>query len=218
MKNIEVKEILCFGDSLTWGWNPVDRGRYPFEKRWTGVLQKELGKDYRIIEEGLNGRTTIWDDPIEGEKNGKKYLIPCLESHLPLDLVIIMLGTNDLKLRFNKSAFDIAAAADSLIQLVQKSRAGRDSQSPKALLVSPPPLGKLTDWEEMMVGGYEKSKKLAGYYEMFARDHQYFFFNAGEFVKSSDLDGLHWEEGENLKFGKAVAKKVKEIFNSLNNN
>ncbi|MDI9594228.1 MAG: SGNH/GDSL hydrolase family protein, partial [Atribacterota bacterium] len=150
MKNIEVKEILCFGDSLTWGWNPVDRGRYPFEKRWTGVLQKELGKDYRIIEEGLNGRTTIWDDPIEGEKNGKKYLIPCLESHLPLDLVIIMLGTNDLKLRFNKSAFDIAAAADSLIQLVQKSRAGRDSQSPKALLVSPPPLGKLTDWEEMM--------------------------------------------------------------------
>ena len=218
MKNIEVKEILCFGDSLTWGWNPVDRGRYPFKKRWTGVLQKELGKDYRIIEEGLNGRTTIWDDPIEGEKNGKKYLIPCLESHLPLDLVIIMLGTNDLKLRFNKSAFDIAAAADSLIQLVQKSRAGRDSQSPKALLVSPPPLGKLTDWEEMMVGGYEKSKKLAGYYEMFARDHQYFFFNAGEFVKTSDLDGLHWEEGENLKFGKAVAKKVKEIFNSLNNN
>jgi hypothetical protein len=75
MKNIEVKEILCFGDSLTWGWNPVDRGRYPFEKRWTGVLQKELGKDYRIIEEGLNGRTTIWDDPIEGEKSGKKSLL-----------------------------------------------------------------------------------------------------------------------------------------------
>lgn len=213
MKNNEIKEILCFGDSLTWGWNPFDRGRYPFEKRWTGVLQKELGKDYRIIEEGLNGRTTIWDDPIEGEKNGKKYLIPCLESHMPLDLVIIMLGTNDLKLRFNKSAFDIAAAADSLIQLVQKSQAGRDSQSPKSLLVSPPPLGKLTDWEEMMEGGYEKSKKLAGYYEMFARDHQYFFFNAGEIVKTSDLDGLHWEEGENLKFGKAIAAKVKQIIN-----
>ena len=212
MKGNEVVEVLCFGDSLTWGWNPVDRGRYPFEKRWTGILQKELGINFHIIEEGLNGRTTIWDDPIEGEKNGKKYLIPCLESHQPLDLVIIMLGTNDLKLRFNKSAFEIAAAADSLAQIVQKSRTGRNYQSPEVLLISPPPLGKLTNWEEMMEGGYEKSKKLAQYYEMFAKDNQYHFLNAGEFVKTSDLDGLHWEEGENLKFGKAIADKVKQLF------
>jgi len=212
MKDNEIVEVLCFGDSLTWGWNPVDRGRYPFEKRWTGILQKELGINFNVIEEGLNGRTTIWDDPIEGEKNGKKYLIPCLESHQPLDLVIIMLGTNDLKLRFNKSAFEIAAAADSLAQIVQKSRTGRNYQSPEVLLISPPPLGKLTNWEEMMEGGYEKSKKLAQYYEMFAKDNQYHFLNAGEFVKTSDLDGLHWEEGENLKFGKAIADKVKQLF------
>jgi len=212
MKDNEIVEVLCFGDSLTWGWNPVDRGRYPFEKRWTGILQKELGINFNVIEEGLNGRTTIWDDPIEGEKNGKKYLVPCLESHQPLDLVIIMLGTNDLKLRFNKSAFEIAAAADSLAQIVQKSRTGRNYQSPEVLLISPPPLGKLTNWEEMMEGGYEKSKKLAQYYEMFAKDNQYHFLNAGEFVKTSDLDGLHWEEGENLKFGKAIADKVKQLF------
>jgi len=154
----------------------------------------------------------IWDDPIEGEKNGKKYLVPCLESHQPLALVIIMLGTNDLKLRFNKSAFEIAAAADSLAQIVQKSRTGRNYQSPEVLLISPPPLGKLTNWVEMMEGGYEKSKKLAQYYEMFAKDNQYHFLNAGEFVKTSDLDGLHWEEGENLKFGKAIADKVKQLF------
>ena len=212
MKDNEIVEVLCFGDSLTWGWNPVDRGRYPFEKRWTGILQKELGINFHVIEEGLNGRTTIWDDPIEGEKNGKNYLVPCLESHKPLDLVIIMLGTNDLKLRFNKSAFEIAAAADSLAQIVQKSRTGRNYQSPEVLLISPPPLGKLTNWEEMMEGGYEKSKKLAQYYEMFAKDNQYHFLNAGEFVKTSDLDGLHWEEGENLKFGKAIADKVKQLF------
>jgi len=208
----ERKEILCFGDSLTWGWDPVTRGRYPFEKRWTGILQRELGENYHVIEEGLNGRTTIWDDPIEGEKNGKKYLIPCLESHMPLDLVIIMLGTNDLKLRFNVSAFEIAAAADSLVQIVQKSRTGRNHQSPQVLLVSPPPLGKLTDWEEMMTGGLEKSKKLAKYYEMFAHDHGYHFLDAGKFVVSSDVDGLHWEAGENEKFGKAVAEKVRQIF------
>ena len=205
-------EILCFGDSLTWGWNPVDRGRYSFEKRWTGILQWELGDPYHIIEEGLNGRTTIWDDPIEGEKNGKKYLVPCLESHMPLDLVIIMLGTNDLKLRFNKSAFEIAAAADSLAQIVQKSQSGQNHQSPKVLLVSPPPLGKLTNWDEMMEGGREKSKKLARCYEMFAGDHGYHFIDAGKFVTTSDIDGLHWEESENLKFGKAVADKISQIF------
>ena len=212
MLNHEPLEVLCFGDSLTWGWNPLDRGRYPYEKRWTGVLQKELGNKYHIIEEGLNGRTTIWDDPIEGEKNGKKYLEPCLESHMPLDLVIIMLGTNDLKLRFNKSAFDIAAAADSLVQMVQKSQTGWNHQSPNVLLIAPPPLGKLTHWEEMMEGGYEKSKRLARYYEMFAKDHQYHFLNAGDYVKTSDLDGLHWEEGENFKFGRAVADKIRQIF------
>ena len=76
MKNNEIKEILCFGDSLTWGWNPFDRGRYPFEKRWTGVLQKELGKDYRIIEEGLNGRTTNGMTQLKEKRTVKNTSFP----------------------------------------------------------------------------------------------------------------------------------------------
>ena len=87
-------------------------------------MGKALGGDYEIIEEGLNGRTTVWEDPIEGYKNGQTYLIPCLETHRPLDLVTLMLGTNDLKKRFNLSAFDIAEGVRVLVNIIQKSNAG----------------------------------------------------------------------------------------------
>ena len=91
-----MKTILCYGDSNTWGFEPVTRNLYGRTERWTGILRQELGLDYDVIEEGLNGRTTVWDDPIEGHKNGKEQIIPILKSHQPLDLVTIMLGTNDL--------------------------------------------------------------------------------------------------------------------------
>jgi lysophospholipase L1-like esterase len=87
-----VKRILCYGDSNTWGYDPVTQERFDKNERWTGQLSQMLGGNYDVIEEGLNGRTTVWDDPIEGYKNGRDYLIPCLESHKPLDLVIILLG------------------------------------------------------------------------------------------------------------------------------
>jgi lysophospholipase L1-like esterase len=102
---IVMKTILCYGDSNTWGAVPLQSleliERFGRSERWTGVLQRELGQAYEVIAEGCNGRTTVWEDPIEGYKNGKEYLIPCLDSHQPLDLVIIMLGTNDLKARFS---------------------------------------------------------------------------------------------------------------------
>lgn len=101
-----MKTILCYGDSNTWGFEPVTRNRYGRTERWTGILRQELGLDYDVIEEGLNGRTTVWDDPIEGHKNGKEQIIPILKSHQPLDLVTIMLGTNDLKRRFGLGALE----------------------------------------------------------------------------------------------------------------
>src|SRR3954462_1773041 len=103
-KHGAMKTIVCFGDSNTWGYDPASNGRFGPTNRWTGVLQTALGSDYRVIEEGLNGRTTTVDDPIHDHRNGRHYLPPCLESHAPFDLVTIMLGTNDLKARFNSSA------------------------------------------------------------------------------------------------------------------
>ena len=105
-----MKTILCYGDSNTYGLMPDSPDRYPRDVRWTGILQKKLGEDYYVIEEGLSGRTTLWDDPIEEHKNGKKYLLPCLETHKPLDLVVIMLGTNDLDHMF----FDVEERSGAL--------------------------------------------------------------------------------------------------------
>src|SRR5688572_13370016 len=106
-----MKTILCFGDSNTWGYVPGTGKRYPRSERWPGVLQETLGNEFLIIEEGLNARTTTMDDPIRGGaiKNGLTYLRPCLESHAPIDLVLLLLGTNDLKHRFGLSAYDVAA-------------------------------------------------------------------------------------------------------------
>ena len=132
-----MKTVMCYGDSNTWGYNPATQQRYPRDERWTGVLQELLGADYRVIEEGLNGRTTVWDDPIEGYKNGREYLIPCLESQKPLDLVIIMLGTNDLKLRFSLPAYDIAEGAGVLVEIAQKSQAGPDEGAAPSAAAGP---------------------------------------------------------------------------------
>ena len=208
-----MKTILCYGDSNTWGYNPVTQDRFGHDERWTGVLAQELGPGYRVLEEGLNGRTTLWDDPIEGHKNGREYLIPCLESQRPLDLVVLMLGTNDLKQRFSVSAYDIAASVEVLVQLVQKSEAGPDGGAPQVLLLAPPVVGQLSDYAEMFgAEAQAKSRKLAAYYCRVAEAHHCHFLDAGQVIVSSDLDGIHFEAGEHRKLGLAVAASVREIF------
>lgn len=207
-----MKTVLCFGDSNTWGYDPATADRFPKDKRWTGILGKELGDEYEVIEEGLNGRTTVWDDPIEGDKNGKKQLPACLESHKPLDLVIIMLGTNDLKKRFSVPSFDIANSAGVLVDIVQKSMAGHKNTSPKALLMAPPPTAILTDFAEMFEGAKAKSNKFAEHYRRVAQEHGCEFLDTSKIIVSSDLDGIHFEKDEHEKLGKAVAEFVKKLF------
>jgi lysophospholipase L1-like esterase len=206
-----MKRILCYGDSNTWGYNPVTQDRYDKYERWTGQLSLALGDDYDIIEEGLGGRTTVWDDPIEGYRNGYDYLIPCLESHKPLDLVIISLGVNDLKKRFSLSAYDIAEGVGVLAQVVQKSNAGRMDGTPQILLISPPALGKLTAYAEMFEGADAKSPKLAGHYARVAAEFGCSFLDASNVIVASELDGVHFEQNEHAKLGQAVANCIIEI-------
>ena len=206
-----MKRILCYGDSNTWGYNPVTQDRFSKHERWTGQLSQALGHDYDVIEEGLNGRTTVWDDPIEGYKNGREYLIPCLETHKPLDLVIIFLGVNDLKKRFSLSAYDIANGAGVLVEVVQKSNTGITEAAPKVLLIAPPPVGKLTDFAEMFEGAEAKSLRFAQHYRRVASELGCALFDASTVIVSSDLDGIHFEQNEHAKLGQAVAVKVREI-------
>src|SRR5690349_8049950 len=196
-----MKTIVCFGDSNTWGAGPANPARFDRDTRWPGVLRNALGADYHIVEEGLNGRTTVWDDPIEGYKNGKTYLIPCLETNRPFDLITIMLGTNDLKKRFSLSAFDIANGAAVLVNEVMRSNVGRDGRPPQVLLIAPAPVVTLTDYAEMFEGAEAKSRKFSEHYARVAREQGCAFLDAGSVIVSSELDGIHFEAGEHRKLG-----------------
>ena len=206
-----MKTVVCFGDSNTWGYDPATKERLGPDARWTGVLATQLGDGYRVIEEGLNGRTTVVDDPISPYRNGRDYIIPCLESHMPIDLVIIMLGTNDLKERFNRSATDIAESSAKLAEMAKLSSFGPAKGRPRVLMIAPPPVAKLTDLAEMFAGSQEKSKGFGKQYKNFAEWNEVDFFDAGSIVTSSNVDGIHFEAPEHGKLGKAVAEVVTSL-------
>lgn len=203
--------ILCYGDSNTRGSIPCTfHERYPRSIRWPGRLQSILGAHYHVIEEGLGGRTTNLEDPEEEGRNGKASLLPCLRSHRPVDLVILMLGTNDLKAMFSASAQLIAQNAGELVRIIQTSQAGRESGNPLVLLVAPPPLSELSQFKNEFAGGEEKSRLFRDLYRQQAEVLGCLFLDAGEFVISSKLDGIHWEESGHLRFAQALAQFLLE--------
>jgi lysophospholipase L1-like esterase len=208
-----MKTILCYGDSNTWGYDASTQGRFPPEIRWPKVLQRELADGFDVIPEGLNGRTTVWPDPVEGEyKSGKTYLTACLESHHPIDLVVILLGTNDLKHRFGQSAADIARGAAALAQIVMTSAFGPGGSAPKVLLVAPAPTvvgdGPFAD---MFAGADEKSRDLGKHYGALAAELGCAFLDAGQVIVSTKLDGIHLDAGEQVKLGKAVVREARRL-------
>jgi lysophospholipase L1-like esterase len=188
--------------------------RHARDLRWTGVLSRELPGGYTVIEEGLNGRTTVFDDPIEGAyKNGRAHLETCLESHMPLDLVILMLGTNDLKSRFGVTAADVAMGAGALIEEIRRPRLARARTGgvPDILLIAPPPLGPQSVLADLFAGGVEKSREFSIHFEQVAQLKGCHFLNAGDHVVSSPVDGAHLEAEQHAKLGTAVARCVLDI-------
>ncbi|MGO4872820.1 MAG: SGNH/GDSL hydrolase family protein [Roseiarcus sp.] len=203
--------IVAFGDSNTWGYDPKRATRFEPHIRWTGVMQRELGPEHRVVEEGLNGRTTVFDDPIEPDRRGADYLPPCLRSHAPLDLVIIALGCNDMKRRFSASPGDIANGAERLIRIARAEALGPGGAAPAILLVAPPPIGKLTEWAEMFEGAREKSLLLAQRYREVAERQGIGFVDAGQFIACSDLDGIHFEADAHAILGRAMAEAARMV-------
>lgn len=201
--------ILCFGDSNTWGALPGDSGRHPWSERWPGVLQQQLGDEYRIIEEGLCGRTTAWDDPLESGLNGLAYLSIALQTHNPIDLLVVMLGTNDVKTRFNLTAFSIAQGAAELLQLAIRS----EPKIPRILLISPPHVSSTDNIENTLAfeGAIEKSRELSKHYEYFAEKHDCFFFDAATVIESSAVDGIHLDAHAHRNLAFRLHSKIEEI-------
>ena len=214
--------IMVFGDSLSWGFIPNEgraSERYPVDGRWPAVMQKELGSDYEVIDEALNGRTTdASDNQLAGAGlDGSAYLPAAITTHHPLDLVIIMLGGNDLKAAYNRTPFRIALGAGRLIDICNTIGGGLGTTypSPKVLLIAPPPLSPKIEqapvFAEMFKGGLEKTKDLAKLYEGMARLGGADFFDAGSVITTDGADGLHLSAEAEKKLGTAVAAKVREI-------
>jgi lysophospholipase L1-like esterase len=211
-----MKTVMIYGDSNSWGAEPQPErgvgGRFAPDVRWPGVLQQKLGADVQVIAEGLNGRTTCVDDPVEGHhKNGARFLQVAIETHMPLDLVIIKLGTNDLKARLSMQAGDIADGAVRLADIVLGSATGPRGRAPKVLLVVPAPVSKLGWLTEMFEGGKEKSLKLAAEFSRATKGRSIAVFNAGSVIASSEIDGIHLDADAHRTLGEALAARVEDI-------
>jgi lysophospholipase L1-like esterase len=215
----EQKSILCYGDSLTWGWIPVTQGaptlRYPYRDRWTGAMATHLGDGFHIVEEGLSARTTSLDDPNDPRLNGSAYLPTALASHLPLDLVIVMLGTNDTKSYFRRTPYEIATGMAKLVGQIFSSAGGvgADYPAPRVLVVAPPPLSPMPHpfFDGMFEGGREKTAALAAQYRAMADFMKVGFFDAGTVISTDGCDGIHFTAENNRDLGKALAAQVKTI-------
>ena len=210
-----MRTVLCYGDSNTHGQIPggLTLDRYVFDERWPGVLARELGSAWRVIEEGLSGRTTVHDDPVEGAgKNGRLYLRPCLMSHAPLDLIVIMLGTNDLKARFHQPASEVAMGISCLVHDIKELTPGPRGCVPEIMIVSPPPmLADIKAWAGIFKDAPQKSHELALQFEVTADSLEVHFFDAGTVAECDPLDGFHLNRDAHLALGLALAREVEAI-------
>lgn len=224
MYGMKKKQILCFGDSNTWGcigkWAESDEPskRFEPETRWPCVLQSDLGEDYHIVEEGLGGRTTIYSKPGEDWKTGEYYLTACLYSHRPLDMVIMMLGTNDLHVNHDLTEETLGVGISRLVDMVKTCpNTGRESQPPKILLIAPPEVTPSSPEGRWMV--YDKFRRDVGrnlslafprVYAQVAREKGCFFLNGQDYTVPGPADGVHITPDSHVRLGHAVAKFVKE--------
>lgn len=203
-----MKTVLCYGDSNTYGYDPETGGRYGTEERWPCILQKLLGPGYTVIAEGCNGRTTVFDDPTDPWANGLDFLRPCLRSHKPLDTVILMLGSNDLKAYLHLSAKEIAGGAGHLVRVIQEFTKTEQGYVPEILLVSPALVAESVssspfypDFDESAV---VRSREFAGEYVRVAAETGCRFLDAAPITEVSSLDAVHFTRAAHRSLAEAL--------------
>jgi lysophospholipase L1-like esterase len=202
-----MKSVLCYGDSLTWGVDADNRTRHAYENRWPSVLQKALGHGVRVIAEGLNGRTTIYDDfSADSDRNGARILPTILHSHAPIDLVILFLGANDLKPVFANNAVIVGRGIKRLVEIVRHQTWPVETEGPEILIVSPPPLCETDDpvLGPMFAGRIDESHMLASVYADLADELGCGFFDAGSVARTTPVDGIHMDADNTRAVGKGL--------------
>jgi lysophospholipase L1-like esterase len=211
-----MRTLLLYGDSNTHGTMPAPHlafdGRFDRDERWAGRLARLL-PDWEVIAEGHPGRTTVHDDPIEGaHRNGLAVLPAILESHRPVDVVLLMLGTNDLKERFSVNAGDIGLALERLVRVIRASGAGPAGSAPGVLLVAPPPIIETGCLAGMFAGGAAKSRALGAEVKAAAERSGVPFVDAGAIVTVSPIDGIHYDAEANPALAAAFAAAIRQHF------
>lgn len=210
------KTILCYGDSNTHGYNSSNMGRFTEEERWTCLLGEFLGSNWSVKEEGLGGRTTVFSDPLFEGLNGLEYLYPCMMSHEPIDLMIIMLGTNDVKERFSATPENIAKGLERLVCKARNAAEAWRNQEPNILIVAPLPIEK--GYEKTLVAGemgdgcVEKSKALIPLYQEVAQRLHCHFLDASSIAGMAmyPYDYMHLSPESHRLLAEALAKMIKE--------
>lgn len=208
--------ILCYGDSNTWGYiSGTDHQRY-MDDRWTRQLAKLLGDGFEIIEEGLNSRTLLSEDPRPGKvgRNGYNYLIPCLETHDPVDLVVIMLGTNELKYGYNRTAEEIGELFEEyFVKTIINKKSQIDDRYPKLLIVAPPLVNENAEYsrkDDKYRGAAPKSAQLSGVYRSIAEKYNCAFVDNDGLTTGPD--GVHLDKQSHRLLAESIAAKIKEIY------
>jgi lysophospholipase L1-like esterase len=208
-----MKQILVYADSLSWGIVPGTRQRLPFDARWPGVMENDLqvrGVAARVFENCLNGRTTAWDDPFKPGRNGMAGLEQVIEMHSPLDLVILMLGTNDFQAVHASTVRHSAQGIGALIDSIRRAPVEPGMPVPPVLIVVPPAIRLPPDGPAMpkFLGSEGRCVGLADAYSDVARSHACIVFDAGTVTTTSRQDGIHLDADQHMVLGKAIADIV----------
>jgi lysophospholipase L1-like esterase len=207
-----MKTILAFGDSLTFGANAETQGRHAYEDRWPTVLERGLVRAARVIPEGLGGRTTVFDDfSAAADRNGGRVLPTLLDTHKPLDLVIVFLGTNDLKVYLNGTAFGAAMGVKRLVEIVRQHPYGNHGPAPQVLIVAPPLTVETDhlDLHPMFAPRADEAKLFDFYYGRIAQELGCGYFNAASVAVASPIDGVHLDAENTRAIGEGLVPVVK---------
>lgn len=210
--------IVCFGDTNTWGYDNRTGERLPYHERWTGILNEKLGSEYYVVEEGLAGRTTVNEDPIEQHKCGREHIYPCLLSHEPIDVFVMMLGQVELKSRFSLTAYDIAMGVEELVQIVLNSKSGPHKKAPKIILISPVQVGDIsgTNMEHWFPanGTKERSILFPKLFKEITEKYHIEFLEASSVAKTAE-DAIHMANESHEDFACQVTQMIKNMVESV---
>ena len=210
-----MRQILVYSDSLSWGIVPLTRDRLPFDARWPGVMENRLngeGRTVRVVEDCLNGRRTVWDDPYKPGRNGLVGLAQRIEVNSPLALVILALGTNDFQSMHSHNAWQSAQGIAALVAAIRGAPIEPGMPVPPVLVMAPPPIGEPKGpIAPKFAGGSAKSRGLVEEYRKVCADLGCHFFDAGTVTPSSRVDGVHLDADQHAALGEAMAKAVRAL-------